>query len=370
MRLRFLVVSLLLVLTAGTGYAQTFTGTIDGYWSYNTNTPNFDPSDPLTGLNLERRNPYRAFDVRDQSFALQYGEIAIDYKPNNVGFRADIGFGDAADIVNSSGSATWRHIQQAYITATKDKITFDFGKFVTPHGAEVIETKDNWNYTRGLLFTWAIPFTHLGGRATYVASDKVTLAGYLVNGWDNVNDENTAKSIGFVGTFKPHSKFTIVTNYLTGKEGQDTDNMRKMFDGVLTIALHDRFTLMGNYDYGQDKGPDILPGVSGPEVNWQAAAGYAKVKAHDKFILSGRYEWFDDKQGFRTGTLQELQSGTITGQIPVSDVTIWAEYRKDWSNQSVFNKTTEGIFGPVQSLVDSQSTFTLGLTYAFTKEVK
>jgi hypothetical protein len=47
----------------------------------------------------KRRNPYRAFDVRDQSFALQYGEIAIDYKPNNVGFRADVGFGDAADIV-------------------------------------------------------------------------------------------------------------------------------------------------------------------------------------------------------------------------------------------------------------------------------
>jgi hypothetical protein len=69
---------------------------------------------------------------------------------------------------NASGSATWRHIQQAYLTATKDKLTFDFGKFVTPLGAEVIETKDNWNYTRGLLFTWAIPFTHLGARATYV----------------------------------------------------------------------------------------------------------------------------------------------------------------------------------------------------------
>ena len=143
-----------------------------------------------------------------------------------------------------------------------------------------------------------------------------------------------------------------------------------MFDGVLTIAFNDRFTLMGNYDYGQDKAPNLLPGVSGPEVIWQGVAGYAKVKAHDKVILTGRYEWFDDHQGFRTGTLQELQSGTITGQIPVSDVTIWAEYRKDWSNQSVFNKTTEGIFGPVQSLVDSQSTFTLGLTYAFTKEVK
>ncbi len=26
------------------------------------------------------------------------------------------------------------------------KLQVDFGKFVTPAGAEVIETKDNWNY--------------------------------------------------------------------------------------------------------------------------------------------------------------------------------------------------------------------------------
>src|SRR5262252_10139012 len=118
MRLRFVTLSLLLVLCAGTGYAQTFTGLVDGYWSYNSNTPN----NPIGN----RFNPYRAFDIRDQSFALNYGELAVDYKPNNVGIRVDFGFGDAADIVNASGSSTWRHIQQAYLTGTKGKFTVDF----------------------------------------------------------------------------------------------------------------------------------------------------------------------------------------------------------------------------------------------------
>jgi len=33
---------------------------------------------------------------------------------------------------------------------------------VTPAGAEVVESKDNWNYSRGLLFAWAIPYFHFG----------------------------------------------------------------------------------------------------------------------------------------------------------------------------------------------------------------
>ena len=56
-------------------------------------------------------------------------------------------------------------------------LQFDFGKFVSPLGNEVIETKDNWNYSRSLLFTLAVPYYHMGMRAIYSPSDKVMLAG-------------------------------------------------------------------------------------------------------------------------------------------------------------------------------------------------
>jgi hypothetical protein len=185
---------MLLILSAGTGYSQTFTGLLDGYYSYNTNTPN---------LGGNRFNKYRAFDQRDQAFSLNYGEIAVDYKPMDVGFRVDIGFGDAVDVVNfsePSGPDLWRHIQQAYITGTSGRFTVDFGKWVTPLGAEVIETKDNWNYSRGLLFTLGIPFYHFGAKGTFAASDRVSVAGYVVNGWNNVAPQQqiggTGRSLG------------------------------------------------------------------------------------------------------------------------------------------------------------------------------
>jgi hypothetical protein len=60
------------------------------------------------------------------------------------------------------------------------------GRFVAPLGFEVIEINDDWNCSRGLLFTYAIPFCHMGLRARYAFSDKYSLTGYLVDGWNNV----------------------------------------------------------------------------------------------------------------------------------------------------------------------------------------
>jgi hypothetical protein len=249
---------------------------------------------------------------------------------------------------------------------------------VTPIGAEVIETKDNWNYSRGLLFTWAIPFYHFGLRTNYALNDKVTLGAYLVNGWNNVKDTNTAKSVGLVGTFKPHSKVTLVTNFLWGKEIAEHNEARELYDGILTVAVNDKLTVMANYDYGRDHalGSGIVPGIAGPRVIWQGIAGYLRLKANEKLTLSTRYEWFDDRDCFMTGctalgfTDQELQSATATATIPWSDLNLWLEYRRDWGNRHTFLGTDPGVFGPVATAREDQTTYTIGVTYTFTRMVK
>jgi Putative beta-barrel porin-2, OmpL-like. bbp2 len=363
MRLRFLVVSMIvLALSAGTGYAQTFTGMIDGYWSYNGNTP-------IQGG--QRVNVGRAFDLYDQAFSLNYGELAVDYKPNNVGIRVDVGFGDAAEVVAFNETDIWRHIQQAYITGTAGKLTMDFGKWVTPFGAEVIETKDNLNYTRGFVFTLGIPFYHMGGRATYGYNDKVSIAGYVVNGWDNVKENNSAKSIGVNVTVKPHKMVGVIGNYLYGKESSVHDDARELYEGILNINPLDRVALTGDFVYGRDHESPISPGIPGARVLWKGLAGYAKVKLFEKVNVNGRYEWFDDHDGFRTSTAQELQSATVTAQIiPTEGLNVWTEFRKDWSDHDVFLRTQAGVFAPVDTFRDHQNTFTVGVTYTFTKMVK
>ena len=62
----------------------------------------------------------------------------------------------------------------------------DLGKLVASAGAEVIEAKDNWNYSRSLLFAWAIPYCHFGLRTSMPVSKTETVGVQLVNGWNNV----------------------------------------------------------------------------------------------------------------------------------------------------------------------------------------
>ena len=57
---------------------------------------------------------------------------------------------------------------------------------------EVIENKDNFNYSRGLLFVLDIPYYHTGLRVGYAVNDQVTGTGYLLNGWNNVIENNWA----------------------------------------------------------------------------------------------------------------------------------------------------------------------------------
>ena len=65
-------------------------------------------------------------------------------------------------------------IQEAYISARiplLDGPVVKVGKFVTLLGSEVIESPNNLNYSRGYLFTLAIPLTTTGGLVSYQFTD-------------------------------------------------------------------------------------------------------------------------------------------------------------------------------------------------------
>jgi hypothetical protein len=247
-------------------------------------------------------------------------------------------------------------------------LTVDFGKYVTQHGAEVIETKDNWNYSRSLLFTWAIPFYHFGVRATAAVNDKVILAANISNGWNNVKDNNGGKTIGLMATVKP-GKLTWTTNYMFGNETAGTGGgpVRHLIDTTASIDVTSNLSLMANYDYGMDR-----VGPRQDRVRWQGIAAYAKISAGSKVKLVPRYEWYGDTNGFTTGSAQNLQEFTFTSQFAVhDDLSIYGEYRHDWTNlppgagpfenRDIFNRSKPD---------DHQDTLLIGVVYQFKKEVK
>jgi hypothetical protein len=325
-------------------------GTADVYFHYNFN-------EPQTGS----LTPLRNFDFEHNQFSFALAELAF-IKPattdDKVGFRFDFDYGPVTDWVHSvdpEGSEVVKHTQQAYISymaPVGTGLTIDFGKFVTQHGAEVIEAKDNWNYSRSLLFSWAIPYYHMGVRLGYAPNDKVTLGGYVVNGWNNVKDNNSQKTYGLQALVKPTPPFAITLNYMGGPEQTDnTDDWRHLFDATLMYTVNDKVSVMGNVDYGHDS-------VAGSDVSWKGVGVYAKFQPNQYFALIPRAEYYDDADGFTTGAAQKLKEFTLTAEVKHSQGLIMRlEYRTDWSDVPFFVKGDDA--------KDNQHTFSIGWIYAF-----
>jgi len=344
-------------------------GFVDMYYSYNFNTPK---KNCATIGEVKIFNCLRNFDVTHNSFSLNLAEIAFEKKPTDMsrgGYRIDLNYGPTANIVagfEPGGTPIFSNIQQAYVSylAPAGKgLQFDFGKFVTPAGNEVIETKDNWNYSRSLLFALAIPYYHMGIRAAYAVNDKVSLTGFLVNGWNNATDNNTGKTLGISASYKPSGALTLVENYLGGPENTDTNaGWRHLSDTVVTYTVNKETSVAFNYDYGHDS-PAVCAAQGGGgtcPVSWQGVAGYVKYQANPVFAVIPRYEWFKDSEGFTTGTAQTVQEFTLTAELKHKDgVMMRIEYRGDYSDTPYFIKKDQ------TGLVKTQNTLMIGFVYSF-----
>jgi hypothetical protein len=340
-------------------------GFVDMYYTYNFNKPQ---NACATVAGVAVFNCLHNFDFTHNSFSLSLAEVALEKKPtadSRGGFRIDLDYGPTTTWVHGAepgGVQIYQNIQQAYVSylapTAKGSLQFDFGKFVTQHGAEVIETKDNWNYSRSLLFAWAIPYYHTGVRATYTVNDKVMLMGDLVNGWNNVTDNNTGKTVGAQAMYKPISGLSIIANYMGGPEqNNDNDNWRHLFDVTATYAPTPKLSLMANVDYGKDT-------VSEANVKWHGVGGYLKYQPNSWFALVPRYEHYSDPDGFTTGVSQTVQEVTLTGELKHKDgVMMRIEYRRDFSDVAFFLKRAA-------ERVKNQDTFTIGFVYAFSTKAQ
>jgi hypothetical protein len=326
-------------------------GLVDVYWQYNSNQV-----PPL----------YQAFNVLYNSFDVSMAELWVAKTPTTdspIGYKVRTTFGSAADLMASASlqflkESPYKNIEEAYgsyLAPVGKGLQIDVGKFVTNAGAEVIEAKDDWNYSRSLLFQLAIPLYHSGVRLTYSPNDKVTLMGGVINGWNVVNDNNTGKSVMASVTYKPTGSVSLVENYIGGPEQpNDNSNWRNLSDTVLSYTVNPQLSLMANYDYAHDTNA-----ADGSSVHWQGVAGYLKYQANKYVAVIPRVEYYTDPQGFVTGIDQNLTGATVTLEVKPADNFIWRiEYRGDFSNQSPFVNSS----GTAKK---NQQLFIVGFLYNF-----
>jgi len=336
-----------------------------------------------------RINSLRSLDNQDNTFGVDLFQLGI--KKNGPGglsafIKLDVGNtasrigadwsgnGQFTGVTGDNGDFEIEEVYANYAPDWSHGLSAKFGKFVTLLGAEVIEAPLNMNYSRSFLFGYAIPFTNTGVMFNYPFNDTLQTNLGVVNGWDNVADNNSAKTFMGNVAWAPNANFSLaVAGIYGGENNNSSSHPRGVADVVSTITV-DPVTISLNGDYGTQG----AAALNGGTAEWYGFSGIVGATLKDLIGLpTGAYlrgEVFRDQGGYRTGTDQTLWEITCTGKYFITDkLTVWLEYRHDGSDESVFTKsgeivTTDPTTGDTVTTFptqDYQDTISIAASYVF-----
>ncbi|MDW8207722.1 MAG: outer membrane beta-barrel protein [Chloroherpetonaceae bacterium] len=346
------------------------TGLLDFYFGWNARAPraaNGGPYFPVgtpSGETLSGDNFGLFFNYKDRKPTFTLGEVDITRTAGKgfpLGVRATLTFGESARLFHATepgGTSSWQTLHNLYLTrsfkAGQKEIVVDFGKFASPFGVEVLESPANDNYSRAFTFWYGVPFYHLGLRATTQLHRNVTLQAGLVNGWNNVADDNDAKTLYTQFVIKPNPRYTQTISWIGGLEGTGAYGpiaptnggggvTTNLLDLTSSYQITPNLKLGGWVAYGSADGH--IQGVGRITGNWLGLVGYVRYQATPEVAVAARVEQFEDFA--RTGGFGPRFQ--LPGYLKMREYTltleyVWLkgqavtrlEYRHDQSNQAVF----------------------------------
>src|SRR5277367_6250817 len=364
-------------------HGATLNFAVDEYYAYNFNNP------------VGRVNALRAYDVLSNNISLNQADVVFEKAPDvdagqRFGVRLDLQFGQATDTLqgnpaNEPRPAIYQNIFQAYgtyVAPIGNGLTVDVGKFGSSIGIEGNYTKDQMNYSRAYWFDF-LPFYHMGGRAAYKVTDKLTLNYWVVNGTNQAEATNGYKDELFGFTATPTKKLTWNVNYYIGQERPDwtvvssswpipvqpgltfaaivpaPNGKLHIFDTYANWQATSKLTFELEGDYViQRLWQTTEPGESSAPSHAIGGAGYARYQISPKFAVAGRVEYMSDRGGLFSGITQALKETTATFEYRLTEGFLMrCEWRRDFSNQPSFFTDTNGV------LSKEQQTATIGLVW-------
>jgi hypothetical protein len=292
-------------------------------------------------------NSLRIFDTQANSFVPQVAQFMIERPASagsatdRIGFRARVNFGAQSRFSRArtnyqpgtdNNELDVHELYGEYIAPIGNGLKIQFGKINTLIGLEVINSWENPNFSRSFTFGLAQAFTETGIRFTYPFTSWATAAVGLVNGWDNIEDNNRGKTVTWNLALTPHEMFGISFYGSYGSEqtngnaafgnavtgicapargfiGCDPSAKRTVIGSLITIKPTSSDTLIIEPYYGNEANASGFnpTGPNNPSGNarWNALLAYYTHDFNDQtqpnaLSLRVRGEIFEDASGART----------------------------------------------------------------------
>ena len=316
----------------------------------------------------------RLYDRLQSRFTLNAFGIVLDkpYDPakRSAGFHAEVLLGQDATVIKSAGGAldlgTQGDIPHLYVTlnlptANGNGVQFKAGRIPTLLGLEVIETGSNPNWSEGNQFIYVENFTAVGVSVETKLNRYVDVQLRVINGWDQVSDNNKRKSLmGRVG-ISPDTLTSVGIIGFWGPEQAGNDHANRYGAEALIWRKLGTAQLWVQGDYGREQANVALP-TPNQDARWWALGGWMTYDLNTSLGLALRGDYVNDENGARTSgsfgfpanTGQRVGSGTATLNV------------RAWPNAIVrpeirYDRSTLAAFGGKEA----QVTFAMAVTYLY-----
>ena len=295
-------------------------GFVDVAYTHNFNNPS---------TNL---NQLRIFDTNASSFMPHLVQLMLERPADagggaleRAGFRARLNFGLDARVTRArtnyqpgvaSDEFDFQELYAEYILPVGNGLKIQAGKINTLIGYEVINSWENPNFSRTFMFGLSQAFTTTGIRFSYTFNPMVTASLGLINGWDNVDDNNKGKSIEWLLAVTPHEKLGVSfygsygpeqSNTVGGLVAGDASAKRLVAGSIITLKATDKDTIILEPYYGNESNANVVN--AGKNARWNGLGSYLIHDFDDQWSVRLRGEIFEDAGGARTCT------GAVAGQV-------------------------------------------------------
>ncbi len=332
-------------LMVGLSEGVTLSGYAEAHYGYDFNAPK-------GGMSL-----MRAFDQRSNTFTVDNAVLDVAWQKGPVQGRVGLQVGTTpasyyrpestlpgTGLNAASSGSLWQNIQQAWIgykVNESGSIFVQAGIFLSPIGPEVIQVKDNWNWSRSDLFA-VLPAYHAGVKFNWQATQAFAVIAMVCNGWNAAVDNNDGKSVVLQALWTTE-KVQAGVLYMGGNErnmdAKEGAPWRNLGDAWLTWQVAERFWLMGHVNGGEEQ-------TNQGTATWFGAALYAKAQLAERWFLALRGDTLaehvaTDSAGVVSDPMlipvKRISSATLTlDWRPTSFLLLRAEGRGDITDGNAF----------------------------------
>jgi hypothetical protein len=303
---------------------------VDTYYTFDFNQPS-DKNRPFFLYSHNRHN----------EFGLNNALLSATYASEKVRGSFGLLTGTYARANYSAEPELFRNIFEAYAGYQLLKgLWLDAGVFGSHIGAETAISLDNFTLTRSLMAENS-PYYEAGVKLSYEVGEELALTALLLNGWQNIQENNDNKALGTQVQYKPSDRILLNSSTFIGKEkpayADTTISTNRFFHNFFTqIEFTSKVTLLAAFDIGfqQRINEDRYDTWFTPNI-------IVRYKPLEKAAVAGRVEYYQDKAGvllptFTANGFQTLGYSITLDYRPQEEIALRLEGRTFHSQDKIF----------------------------------